>query len=788
MHTRTLILTLSLAAVACGPNPGNPEDGGSGAGTGGSAGGGAGGGTGGCGPTVDFTKDPLNCGVCGNVCTFPNATASCKAGVCAVKGCLEGFRNLDGDPANGCELACSPMALTTSGNLDFNLNVIQLSGRVTMGGQTLPPAAPRGVLRFDLSGSKSISIALPASGEATYATKLFAGQYRVYFEKDGREQLLKSGAFSTTGAIDFDVSASSADGGTVIVNPTPINLNGTVTGNSLALSPGPRGSVRFIPKDGATVSATLPVAGAATYAVTLMPGLYDIVLDGPTPCTASAVLPCRRIVKHKAMMLRTSGNLDLDVPILKLSGAVTVNGQAMAGGAGERGGLRLVDPIAHEDGPRLSLGTTGPAQWSTLLYPGTYEVQLERTNCSVVGPLPCQTRAVKKAVVLNASGVLDVDVKVLELSGQVTVNGQLATPSMNGSNRGKLSFLAKDEGGPSVDLGTTGAAAYQLKLYAGVYDLVLENTLDCPASAFPCGEKTLKPLTLNASGVLDVDVAVVRVSGDVTVNGAAMTSAPGARGTLTLEGTQAISTVKLGSSGPALWAATLHPGVYMVELENSETCATGPLPCQTRVLETARSFTADGSLSWDVPVIALGGAVTLNNLAVTAASGNIRGELVFKEKTLGKVTTSLGKTGAATYATRLYPATYQVLFHNQTDCPASDTQPLPCQGDAELEAATALTASGARDFNLSAVTLSGLVQLNGGPMPSSGAGQSRAELRFATFGSTPASRDLGPVGTATYQIRLVPGRYDIGIENTDNCGPTGVLPCQKQVLVGCEAP
>ena len=780
MHIRTFILTLSLALSACSANPGSPEDAGAGGGSGGGSGGSAGGGAGGCGPTVDLKKDSLNCGTCGNVCTFPNATATCKAGVCAVKGCLEGFRNLDGEPANGCELACSPMAVTTSGNLDFNLNVIQLSGRVTMGGQTLPPGSPRGVLRFDLSGSKPVSITLPASGEATYDTKLFAGQYRVSFVRDGVEQLLRTGVLATNGAIDFDLSASAL--------VTPINLTGTVTGNTLPLSAGPRGFVRFISSKGVTVSAALPAAGAATYSVMLMPGAYDVVVDGPATCPAGAVLPCRRFVKHKAMALLTSGNLDLDLAILQVSGTVTVNGAAMAAGVGERGGLRLVDTVADEDGPRLALGTAGPAQWSALVYPGTYDVQLERTNCAAaVGPLPCQTRTVKRAVALNASGVLDVDVAVLDLAGQVTVNGTMAAPSRNGGNRGTLSFIAKGEGGPRVNLGSTGAASYGLKLYSGTYDLVLENTNDCPASAFPCGQKTLKSVTVNAAGVLDVDVTVVRVSGDVTVNGAAMVAAAGSRGTLTLEGAEAVSSVKLGSAGPAVWAATLHPGVYEVTLDNSETCATGPLPCQPRTLETAKAFTADGAMGWDVPVVQLTGAVTSNHLAVTAASANVRGELVFKEKSLGKVTASLGSTGAAAYATRLYPATYQVLFHNDTDCPASDTQPLPCQGDAQLEAAAALTTSGAKDWNLDTVTLSGQVSVNGAAMPSS-AGQSRAELRFATFASPPATRELGPAGAATYQIRLVPGRYDIGIENTANCGPSHVLPCQKQVLVGCEAP
>ena len=44
-----------------------------------------------------------NCGGCNRVCSIPNATASCVAGICGVARCNEGFGDCDGMPANGCE-------------------------------------------------------------------------------------------------------------------------------------------------------------------------------------------------------------------------------------------------------------------------------------------------------------------------------------------------------------------------------------------------------------------------------------------------------------------------------------------------------------------------------------------------------------------------------------------------------------------------------------------------------------------------------------------------------------
>jgi hypothetical protein len=51
----------------------------------------------------DKKNDPNNCGTCGHICTFPNATAGCVNGQCTILACDEGWGDCDGDPANGCE-------------------------------------------------------------------------------------------------------------------------------------------------------------------------------------------------------------------------------------------------------------------------------------------------------------------------------------------------------------------------------------------------------------------------------------------------------------------------------------------------------------------------------------------------------------------------------------------------------------------------------------------------------------------------------------------------------------
>ena len=47
--------------------------------------------------------DPLNCGVCGIVCSAPTATTACVAGQCVISGCTPGYVDADKNPVNGCE-------------------------------------------------------------------------------------------------------------------------------------------------------------------------------------------------------------------------------------------------------------------------------------------------------------------------------------------------------------------------------------------------------------------------------------------------------------------------------------------------------------------------------------------------------------------------------------------------------------------------------------------------------------------------------------------------------------
>lgn len=53
-----------------------------------------------------FLDDPANCGACGVVCAFPNATARCDDGQCRIARCDDGFADRNRLPDDGCETPC----------------------------------------------------------------------------------------------------------------------------------------------------------------------------------------------------------------------------------------------------------------------------------------------------------------------------------------------------------------------------------------------------------------------------------------------------------------------------------------------------------------------------------------------------------------------------------------------------------------------------------------------------------------------------------------------------------
>jgi hypothetical protein len=746
---------------------------------------------------VDLQQDPAHCGACATSCARPNAQTSCREGQCVFEGCLPGFRDADGVEHNGCEQACDVLAVNQPSTFDADLPVVQVSGRLTLNGAPAPQSSPRGELRFELHGTQTpVVVTLPPSGEARYLVKLFAGTYRVGFTRSwgcedpaalpcGDFELHAALTLASDGVLDLNLELPG-------VGPT-VTVSGAVTLNGAPLPDDPSGRSRgqlAFEGDGATVTAPLGAAGPATYQVQLAPGSWDVVVLPAGDCAGLGVLPCQRSVRLAQVSLTTSGVLNLDLPVVQVSGAVTLNGQALpASPTGlPRGVLRLED--AHGDMQLHDLGTAGPAAWSALLYGGPHRLHVDNDQGCAQGPLPCLTWTDGVVRGLTAPGVVNLDLRVVQVGGQVRVNGQDMGPAPAGQSRGLLR-LAGEGGSVTVPLGSTGPALFTVALYAGRYDAQLENATRCDAGPLPCGDHLARgDVPLTADGVLDLDVEVARVSGILTAAGAEVTASPSgsARGKVVLEGPTRTEQ-GLPPAGPASFGAVVYAGTYRVRYETvGSDCPTGPLPCQHRLLDDAAQIKPDTALSFDLPVLEVVGAVTLNGQPLApSVTGAGRGELLFDSGDGPAVVAGLGVSGEPQYRVKLFPGAYRLAFRNVTDCPTSGAGALPCQS-ALLADGVPLGQGGRYDVDLKTTQLTGRLTVNGAPLPDSPTGQSRGRVLLAEIGHRgPAmSVPVATVGPAQWQTVLLHGRYALAYWNSHDC--EGAVPCQQRLLAGCAIP
>jgi hypothetical protein len=406
-------------------------------------------------------------------------------------------------------------------------------------------------------------------------------------------------------------------------------------------------------------------------------------------------------------------------------------------------------------------------------------------------------------VALTQTGVLDLDLHSVALSGAITLNGA-PLPDATAS-RGALTFVSSDgRTTANVSLGTTGAASYALRLPPARYDVnFTPNAAACTAtqtSATPCNGGTLRAgVSVTTDGALDIDISAVTISGAVTLAGAALPTASMSRGAISFAGADggAPASTPLGSSGAVSYRVTLLRGSYDVRFTgNGAACAATPapaVPCNDGRLRAALPLTATGVLDLDVPVAHVSGAVTLDGAALPTESA-ARGALSFAGatgETVGVATTaSLGTGGPASYALALFPGHYDVSFAANAAFCAAASATVPCVGG-KLKTAVGLTADGGLDLDLHAVTITGAVTVAGAAMPTAASDRGTVLFTNVTGGSgSPPS--FGASGAASYRMRVLAGTYDVGyVANAALCATKGgaapPVPCNGGTLMHAAA-
>ncbi len=477
------------------------------------------------------------------------------------------------------------VALTVSGALDFDVKTVQLSGKLTKNGATVPDSSYRGNLVFENKAGSSRSMpSFKDTGEATYQGEVFAGTYDIRYQNSSyctdrsalpcQSIVIRTSVnLTTSGALDFDVKT--------------VQLSGRVTKNGASVPDGSyRGNLVFELKQGSSRSmSSFKDTGEATYQGEVFVGTYDVIYNRSSYCSTGGVLPCGNLRLRSGLAVTTSGALDFDLKTINVSGKLTKNGATVPNGS-YRGNLTF----EQADGNAVGMQTfkdTGEATYQGELFSGTYDVIYTPSYyCSSSSPIPCQRLRIRKGVTLNQSGSLDFDVKTVQVSGKLTKNGA-AMP--DGSNRGSMTFALKDGGAlPMPAFKDTGEATYQGELFSGTYDVSYQASYYCSATTvMPCQSANLRrDVSLTVSGALDFDAKTVQVSGKLTKNGQVMPDSTN-RGNLTFveKGGSSRSMPSFKDTGEATYQGELFAGAYSIFYNPSYYCSSSStMPCQTNLL------------------------------------------------------------------------------------------------------------------------------------------------------------------------------------------------------------
>ena len=389
-------------------------------------------------------------------------------------------------------------------------------------------------------------------------------------------------------------------------------------------------------------------------------------------------------------------------------------------------------------------------------------------------------------------------------------------------NRGHLELVVAD-GEPllSREFGSSGSVLYDVMLLAGRYNVrFVGNPALCLLAAVPdvpCNGGTLQSaLAIIDDSVLDLDLRAVRVSGSVSLRSGALPAESDERGRIAFvdrDGRKVLAPA-LGTAGAYQYELTLWPGTYDVLYEaNPLLCrqAQGTtMPCTGGVIESNLAISSDGVLNIDIPAVRVSGAITVNGQALPSESGQ-RGKLHFvAENGERLVTSSFTTSGAVSYEVSLWPGEYAIAFEaNEALCPGERAPGIPCI-DGTVNAAADLRSDGVLDLDLPEVRVSGAITLNGAPL-AIGSGD-RGALAFRHLGQQPLGQDddddadvsielrvelraepraelrveLGPDRPDSYDLSLFDGSYSIAYRADPlSCDS---LPCNDQLLAGCEAP
>lgn len=483
-----------------------------------------------------------------------------------------------GETGGGCPLVAE--------TFDINIPTVTVSGSITVNGD-LPANSTPGVIRL-LTASDRVTIASVADG--AYSAEVIPGTYDVVYQLyDVPFPMLQNMHIDEPTTLDIDIPTAVVSGN-VTVNGNPVTAWNAAT-------------ITFETPDGGAAWADIR---GGMYSLQLPLGIYDVVYWGDHE--EESVPSNNATTILRGLTIDRNRTVDLDIPMLTVSATAWVDGGPLGTGFVDQK-LFLVDDEGNEF-PMLAEG--GP-YFTTRAIPGTYDIVFAEPDTGYLALSRNHRTLAHEDLMVDQPKEVDIVVPTVTISGKVTVNGDAAPLAYDAT------FVLVNDAGAWVTLATLSEPTYSARIIPGTYDLVYQGAsgnFDGNADdGAPDNRQAIlrRELVIEASATLDLDVPMVMITGQATLNGGPVETS--GRAGFSLSTSDDYNWVLATTlSEYTAYTAEVMPGTYDVHYSgmlDSE----GLLGGSVGLLEDVPLY-SNQVLDLDLATRSISGAVTINGLPI----------------------------------------------------------------------------------------------------------------------------------------------------------------------------
>lgn len=492
---------------------------------------------------------------------------------------------------------------------NFDLETVQVSGELTINNAQMVDNTmegyeqqSRGGIYFsNVESGASYYVSIKSLGKASFSKKIFKGTYSVRFNPNSSSyqnavpelimNLEENVVINDTLMKNFNLDTAQISG--------LISLNGSTMPNNAmeGYEQQSRGGVSLVNSDsGASIYISIGAAGQGAYSAKIYKGAYSINFT-PNSSSYQNVLPELNLKLEENVTVDGTTSKNYNLQTAQISGKINLNGETMPNNTMEgyeqqsRGGVVLKNLDSGSD-IYISINASGTGTYNAKVFKGSYDVLFTPNSSSYQNVLPDLNLKLEKDVSIEATTIKNYNLETAQISGKVSLNGNtMPNNAMEGyenQSRGGVVFKNKESGDTYyVSLGSSGEAAFNVKLFKGTYDVSLSPNSSSYQDVLPYIALFLdSKVEVTATVMRNYSLKTVDVSGAVTLNGNTMPSntmegyEQQHRGSLifTNKSTSDRYYVSIGSSGVAHYNVTLFEGSYDISFDSNSESYQNVLP------------------------------------------------------------------------------------------------------------------------------------------------------------------------------------------------------------------